>query len=284
MNLQQFVNKTCNKTVQINKVPTKSSKKTLARKTINKLLNEHPEWQDLLLSLVCYPIQVWASDCRNKLNFNLINELALDNASVMGITNKEVIKRQIKLNKSTNRIICFIGSSLRQISMNDKDCEILGIIHGNIEKEITNYRFVREYENALIKFCKKYNDEFKKMYKKIQDEFEKIDDDNQYTYNNTDLLLKLKKKLKYLVANEINTGEALKQINLCIKQLDSFIMNGKDMSKVIKMYSDGKTEENIMQELNKSRVYVRDRKHEGIKALSYIIWGYSTKNILNNLK
>ena len=56
------------------------------------------------------------------------------------------------------------------------------------------------------------------------------------------------------------------------------------MSKVIKMYSDGKTEENIMKELNKSRVYVRDRKHEGIKALSYIIWGYSTKNILNNLK
>lgn len=288
-NLQEFIDSTIQTKKEIIKVPTIASKAVMARKALNKILAVHPEWFNLISALVSYPIQKWAIATREELKIDtksIESILYSEESTYFGIKSERSLKTQCNLNIQTNKIVCYLECSMNELCLQDPKCIILLNIHGTKQENVTNQMFNSTYSNAVIKFCEKYNAKFDELYKSIEKDFDSMEDDCQYAYNNIELLLKLKCYVANNYSKAINLSHTVKQLNNCINKLDTFNIttnNVEDVKKTIMLYSEGYTEKKICNELNRSRGYIRQKKKEGVKLLSYLIFGYSTKNIINNV-
>ena len=282
--LIDFINKN-SYTVKYNKIPTYSAHSTLAKKYINEIIADYPQYQNILEALICYPVQKWADETRNKLkldedNLNKMIEYEMDD--YFGIKNVSFLKKQKIILQISKEELSFMDNALSN--------EILVAIHGyKPKKDISKYKMVEHYKDTVLEFCKKNNDKYHEIIKPLIKEYNKLDDDIQFVYHNASILLQTKSIIKKYDANvckndEINYQTISQIIDKCIKQLNTYYISDEYIEKVAMLYSDGNNECNIAKIIGKSRTYVKNIKKDAIEAISYIIWGYTTHEIIYNCK
>lgn len=273
-------------------IPTQSSRSKLAKQYINEILFEHPEWKNLLISIVCFPIQKWAKQQREILikQNGLIEISELGNFTYYGIKINSLTKQKIddEIDK-TNKIIDYIEKILFEEEYHMKNTKVLAAIHDINKPDETIYKVANYYKSSLEYVCCKYNDEFENIIKDYGKEFLSKDAEYEILYHNTEVLLKSKGLIEDLInspsisekkADYEKTKEILEN---CISALKTYITKDRNIYTVIKMKYDGVPDGEIVKAINKSRSYVRSKYKEGIEALSYIMWGYSSRSILNNI-
>ena len=282
--LIEFINKNT-RSIQYNKIPTYSIHSTLAKKYINEIIADYPQYQNILEALICYPVQKWADETRKKLKLdedNLNTIIQYETDEYFGIKNTDFLKKQKIILQISKEELSFMDSKLNN--------EILVAIHGyKPEHDISKYKMVEHYKQTVIEFCETNNDDYRKIIKPLISEYNKLDDDIQFVYHNASILLQTKSIINKYDAeickkDEINYQIISQIIDKCIKQLNTYYISDKYIERVAMLYSDGNNEFNIAKIIGKSRTYVKNIKKDAIEAISYIIWGYTTHEIIYNCK
>lgn len=271
-----------NTPIKLKSVPTSSSHSKLIKQLLNELITQYPEYQNLLLTLACYPIQKWASIQRGealktkKLYFNLIN------ASEIGLVN--IVTDDLTL---TNQIVDFLDNILN-LQDNDICLDVIRSAHGLYSPDVSTFRFQTHYKETLLKLCKKYNSAFNKLIEN-ESKYLAIDEDIELVYHNINILMKSRSILlkisnsKNIKTKYIDSKQMLQSIQTLINTLDTYYLEPDLTKQIVSMKFNGSTENEIAEKVKKSRVFVRNRYTEGITALSYVLWGYSTRDILMRL-
>ena len=102
-------------------------------------------------------------------------------------------------------------------------------------------------------------------------------------YHNTDMLIRQMSAIDGMHNrkwDDIQYQHAYNTITECINALDSYWEDGETLRFITDAYAHGVSESQISAALNKSRTFVRARYRTAIEVLSYLIWGYSTREVL----
>lgn len=275
-----FINQNFNNVVYTN-IPTYSTHSTLIKKYINDVVSEYPEYQNIIEALICFPVQKWATITREKLNIapeniETILEYQLDD--YFGINNYKFLNKQKESLKISNKALDYIEKSLTNY-------KVLMSAHGYNSHDTSKYIMTTHYKMDLIDYCRENNDNYLKIIEPLIKEYSDLDDDIQFAYHNAPILLRLKGAIKdNKSTNQMNYERVVEILDNCIKSLDTYYVQDKKIIKVAMYYSEGLKEAQIAIRMNKSRTFVRNMQKEAINAISYIIWGYTTHNIICNCK
>lgn len=275
-----------------------------AQNIMNQLVDTHATWKNTLLALALYPLQKWACHSRDSMGINW-DYFDDDEFSYFGINGyKELILKQKSLLIATDNILNIVDKMLEDESINEKLLLALRSIHGFDKKQIYDYvssddgsyviekekmsKFYLEkyYQKALETVCKKYSREINKIAKSISISLP-TDEDIKVVYHDADRLLnvcrKLNKTSSYKYFDNVNIELLNNQISNCVESLNTYPFKSKDVHLVLSNQLNGKSKACSLEQLGRSRQYLYDRYNEGIAALSMLLWGYSSSQIIGYL-
>ena len=256
---------------EINHVYTQSEHKLLAKKMMNELIQEHPEYSNTIFCLSSYPIQKWAFDCRDDLGSDTKNILKAmyEMGSYYGFYNVDHIQQQLKSQSISNEIIEYLEPFI--------DTRIISSIHGDGE-DISKYIMQHYYKDYLESFCKSHFERINKIFEPIEPILKELSNNSNTIHSNSSALLTLKHKIRSNQFNNRIIGnyeEVISIIDECISFLKYYPFNGYDMYQIAYRFSNDEKEYIIANKLSRSRTYVRARYIDAIEAISTIIWGYT---------
>lgn len=273
---------------KIDKIPTVSKREPSARKILNEILAEHDEWFPCIAAIVVYPIQQWAKDTRKRIGIDLDSlEAAIEeHGSFFGINSAGRFETQKSALSETNKEIELVKQILSQNldSNNEKQMmKVINAIHGTDTEDISKYMVLTYYRPAIEMICKKYNHLFvsfaDQMAPRIRDE------EFASVYHNTDLMVRQLNSISDMNRrwkDEISYQDTYRTMKRCIKALDHYSIDGPLLRSITEKYAEGYPELRIAENLHKSRNYVRRKYQTAIEILSYLLWGYSTREVLRN--
>ena len=272
-NISDFISRTAEDN-QIQSIPTYSSHATLAKRYVNECLLEHPEYTGFIKAIVSYPIQRWAAEAREKsqLDLNTLNEtVRYEEGSFFGISGERFLKKQQHRLEITEKILEFIEQNV----FSRADFYVLKVIHGYKCADVSKFIMSTHYKNQLLQACEENYRGFRPVSREIDRDYQLLDDDMQFVYHRTDLLLAMRPLLKKeYISSQVDYVKVSKMLDSCINCLESYYLGDPRIKKVVLLYSQKTKEEDIAAKLGKSRTYVRRMKREAVMALSYIVWGY----------
>lgn len=275
--------------VMISALPTRSEHKQMATEILNKILLKHPEWLPTVVSLAAYPIQVWARESRSGLSLNpavLIQNIAEYHRDYFGFINPSVLSSQKIQLEHTDRIIDLITEILygkKRLKDEKKMCSLRNI-HGLKKTNVTFYTIRSCYEDAVVEVCQKYNNEFKEMTDSVSEAAEMISGDIRYVYHDADkliCLLPVMRKDKGKREFSIDYQAAAEMLDQCIHALQKYPLKGEAIYKVMRYHAMGYSPVWIAEKYEMSVNSVKLRIHDGDLALSYLIWGYASRDIID---
>ena len=266
-------------------VYTQSEHEKLIKKTINSLINKK-EWQNTLLSLSVYPVQKWASECRKQINIDSLDleTITLNEEMFFGIKAYYNMSKHLSMLKITDEVMSVIEEGLNNNTLfNKKELSILNAAHNIDCPDTSKYLFTTNYENILIKYCEYYSNKINFILNKGTEISASLNDDEAYAFHNTDILIRMYTTIKtyyFKDKRDVDFDEVYLKLNDCFECLNSFPVNREDIYDVVKMVADEKYEVEIANSLGRSRTYIRSKYKRGVEAISFILWGYTAKDIL----
>lgn len=275
--------------VYIDKVPTTSKHEPTIRKTLNSLLNEQPDWYSCIASIVVYPVQLWASESRKNLKIDLVNLQSVidEEGSFFGISTVGRFNQQILSMKETQKALEMTSEVIRNTgagSLTPKQAQVIQSIHGMTGDPVTRFLIDSYYESAIRRICDIYADAFNKY--NFRSDQGNADENMGEVFHNTDLLIRQTGALRYIrykSTSDIDYEEAYETVMRCIDELNTFPMEGQLLSRIAKSYAFGITESQIAKSEDRSRTYIRSKYYMAVEVISYLLWGYSTREILSGL-
>lgn len=278
-----------------------SSRNEFAQVIINDLADLHPSWRNTLISLAIYPIQKWAYHSRQQLNISWENfdEKGMSFFGIQGY--HELLCKQKDLLYVTDSVVQIIDEILNDISLDEMQLLALQVIHGcdssqvfNLVKaddgdylirkeKLSKYHLRQYYKKALETVCKKYAKRINKTISSIADNTP-TDDEIKTVYHDADCLIRLCRKFKS--ENSLNCfhniypKDVCDMVEKCVDCLSEYPFKSKDVKFVISNKINSVTNQETMNGLGKSEQYMRDRYNEGIAAISMLLWGYSSSQII----
>ena len=261
--LKDYIDKESSSTT-ISYVPTYSNRGTLAKKYVNQILADHPEYYNFIKLICEYPLIKWGEKSRKKIN---LAHHQIE-SSYFGIDGEEFIERQKEHLKLCDTIIDFIEGCINK--SNSKD--VLYSIHGYKTESISTYKVNEYYKEALLDLCINGYKDFKYIEEKIKNGHVPEDDDIAFVYRKADLLLRMRSILDN--GKTLAYKETVELLDLCINCLDTYYLQDPYLKDIARLYSLGDKEKQICEKTGKSRSFVRNMKSEAAKAIAYIIWGY----------
>ena len=275
IHLEDYINKETGKQSVLS-IPTYSCHATLAKRYINDILVDHPEYHNMINAIISYPVQKWADLCRENINLDMASiEVAMksEGDDVFGIRDGAFLKNQRTRLLTSASIVSFVEEKVLTPDQN-----ILLAVHGYKEKDISKYLMKKHYKTDFLQVCNKYSKEYEHLSQAIVNEYSVLDDDIQFVYHKANYLIRLRHVIESMALEDtgssINHKRAADCIDSCISCLDSYYLQDKNIRKVAHYYSRGYRELEICGIIGKSRTYVRNAISESSRAIAYIIWGY----------
>lgn len=272
-------------------LPTRSEHKIMAKDILNNILLKHPDWLPTIISLAAYPIQVWAKESRAGLSLDpgiLIQNVSEYHRDYFGFINPSVLSVQKKQLEHTDRIIDLVTDILygKKGLSNERRMYALRNIHGLRKTSATFYTIKSNYEDAVVEICEKYNTDFSRMMSSVSESAAIVTGDIRYVYHDADKLICLLPVMKKDTGKKefcIDYQAAAEMLDQCIAALQKYPMKGEALYKVMKYHAIGYSALWIAEKLEISVNAVKQRIQNGDLALSYLIWGYAARDIIDLL-
>ena len=258
----------------VERVPTCSSHATLARRFINEILKDDPQYYGFIRAMADYPIQRWAYESRKKTGLDICSikrAAALEDGSFFGMKSEKWLKSQERKLELSDEIMEFV---MRTISSSGSDA--IKAVHGYRCRDVSNYIMQNCYRQDLLRLCESRAAVFDSLYGKISRQISLLDDDVQFVAHDASWFMKLKPLIERNGSErgDVDCRKAAERFNDCLNCLDSYYLKDPLMKEVARLYSKGKKETEICRITGRSRSYVRHTKAESVRAISCIIWGY----------
>lgn len=272
----------------VNKIYSFSKHGSYAQEIMNALLDEHPDWKNILQMLAVYPVQLWASSARSDVGIDVhsIKLMIESESDYFGIQNQSSAIHQQRALEVTDKAISLLGRAIDEDSCGiGKNIEIIQAVHGVNYPDVSLYIMKQYYKDTLIKLCEVLAGRVNRLLKSIERDLAEIDKDIKLLYHDADLLVrvcgdmhgKTRRGRRY---SQVDYDEVYRQMKSCIDYLKYYPFAGHDLQVVIDGSFRGQSEALIAEKLNRSRTYVRKKYDEGVVALGCLIWGYTTPQIL----
>ena len=273
-------------------IPTHSPCKIHACSVMNRLLSEHPEWYPTAVAFASYPIQKWADSQRTKICIDMNRLLtAIHGGDTDG--NYSFLEMKNRNMEKTSEIISLteeIMNTEAETKAQQRKKEALLAIHGYEKHEISRAVTKKYYESAIREVCAEFNDKYKDLAISIASLYTDStawSDALEFAYHNTDILVRMlnvTSRVEYRRRSRKDYDDVLLAVNKAIGALKDYPLNGKELYMIIRTVADGKSEREYSRTIGKSIGYVTKRYKEGIYALSCILWGYSTREIVEGYR
>lgn len=269
----------------IDRVPTHSAHKNLIKNGASNVVTDHPEYLSLVKAITIFPIQHWASLARKRVDLGKLMladyEFSYEYFGIQNIPNSQK-KILVLTEKSLQFVEEILVSEHEGINM-----DVIRAAHYPGSPDMSQYMFNWSYEESLRKLCSIYQEPYEQIAHELKNEYMSIRDDIRFVYHESDLLIKLKTKL-VLAENDsqikdsekINYGEVVKCIDKCIDVIKTYENKGNEISEILKMRSEHIPEKTVVENIGRSRTYIKARYEEGIELLNYLLWGYSAKDVI----
>ena len=270
----------------IDRIPTNSRHEQLAREILNAILNENEEWFPAVSALAVYPIQKWSAETRTlyRIDTQSLERLIKEEGIYFGMNASRYLQNHIVAMRETDceiQLITSILKSRKRLQSEKNKLNTLNAIHGINKSDLSKYMIERYYKDAVTDVCRKYNKEFLRINRNIIKTINFRNDEMKEAYHNTDWLIRHAWQFRnHVKSHDIDYEAVCRSLLTYIRCLETYSINGKELYEVIILSYKGMTESQTAAKLRKSRTYVRSRYKTGIEILSYLIWGYSSREIL----
>lgn len=267
--------------IYFDRIPTESKHEVTARSILNRLISQNPDWFPAAAAFVIYPAQKWAQLKRKEL---VIDIRGLSEEDYFGIKTKGRFQNQLVSLQETDREIDLVTQILNSPAdsvFEKKMNAVINAIHGTEAADVSKYMLEEYYEKGMRKVFESYWDQFRIL----NLEMAKGIDSGEYedVYHNTDLLIRQLNAIDGMASrrwSDVQYDNACKTILKCIDTLKSYSEEGEILQIIVESYARGETETRTAERVEKSRTYVRSRYRFSVEILSYLIWGYSTREVL----
>ncbi len=310
-----------NSTDIIRDVPTRSDRKILAKKILNNLLRQNPECIYTVYALLTYSTQKWASQTRKQLEIDenrseeLRDQLYIAENKIRNIgTNTGIMPSVWQLNNienrkhitaaDTDRVLLLLEHAVNSIDFplipnGPAMAMTLRAIHfaDNEWEDVSNYYVNTYYEKAIYRLHNEWGDEIRDLLNEAASRALIFCKNNRFYMNNCHDTVKLI-NVYAMISGRFNgnyeiSGQKMQRLAdalsllTVVEQAVNAIRNipddGKTMHDILLHKMRGKPDFEIKNILRISRKIYDSRKERAITLLSFLLWGYSTREILEGL-
>ncbi len=304
----------------IRDVPTRSDRKILVKKILNNLLRQNPECIYTIYALLTYSTQKWASQTRRKLEIDesrseeLRDQLYIAENKIRNIgTNTGIMPSAWQLNNIENRKYATAADTdrillLLEQAVNSIDFPLipngaamamtLRSIHFADDEweDVSNYYVNTYYEKAIYRLHNEWGDEIRDALNEAANSA-LIFCNNKFYMDNCHDTVKLINVYAMISGrfegNYELSGQKMQRIadalslltvvEHAVNAIREIPDDGKIMYDILFSKMRGKTDFEIKNILKISRKVYDSRKEKAITLLSFLMWGYSTREILEGL-
>lgn len=283
-----------------------------AMNKLNSIMDEAdtPEATATCIILSSYCLQKWADDARkdidvfeeNNKTLGTIEEVHKLLVEIYDVPKKMNFPEHSKSLMMTKILLRTVETAINEIAKypnyGRKMFNIMNKLHLNLDlkdKSITKYNINKWYKPAVEIIIERFGNEFSKVFEEITDKHAERDEDKQLAYHNTVLLLEAYPIFKWNISGKkdfdnLSTSEAnsitkqllvIKLIDEAIKEIREFPDEGNLCADILESIITDQDPENVWKEHNISRSFYYRARKKAILLLSYLIWGYTTRDILN---
>lgn len=262
----------------------------------------------IILSSYC--LQKWADDARkdievfeeNNKTLGTIEEVHKLLVEIYDVPKKMNFPEYSRSLMMTKELLNTVETAIHEVAKypngGRKMFNILNKLHLNADfsdSSVSKYNINKWYKPAVEIIIERFGKQFSKVFEEITHKHAERDEEKQLAYHNTVLLLEAYPIFRWNVSakkdiDNLSTAEAnsitkqllvIELIDEAIKEIRKYPDEGSLCADVLGSIITDKRPEDIWKEHNISRsLYYRVRK-KSILLLSYLIWGYTTRDILN---
>lgn len=272
---------------QIDTVYTASAHKQLILRQMNETVCEHPEWSQMIAMLAVHPVQVWAAGTRKKLDMDVqsVMQMVSGQYAYFGFRKAYAADAQIAALTATDRAMLLLDDDISGESkkFSRKYVSILNGAHGT-GADFSKYMCRVQYKPALEKICAADYRKINRIMAPVESCIAELGTDSEFVYHDADLLIKLGKVMhdeRRRWASSIDYEIMCNSIDRCIKGLACYPYNGRELSTIASVMFHGGSEFSAASAIGKSRGYAHARYSDAVEALGYLLWGYTTPQILS---
>ncbi len=270
----------------IDRIPTESRHELTARNILNSMLNRNETWFPAISALVVYPVQKWAAEIRmnQKIDTSALCRLMDEEGTFFGMKATRYMNKHMTALKETDielELVSQILDPKKTKITGENKLKVLNSIHGIRQPDQSKYMIEKYYEDAISEVCQIYNEIFREIGRRIIDAAGQDGDDEREAYHNTDWLIRNADQFGDRVESSGIDYEAVyHSLRKCVRCLSTYSIDGTELYETVNAVFLGATEAAAAESLKKSRTYIRNRYRTGIEILSYLIWGYSSRENL----
>lgn len=270
----------------IERVYTNSSHASLACSIMNDCLASNPEWKNAIQMLSVYPVQMWAASTRRALH---IDTMAIDTAiaedgDYFGINAARSMRNQQAVLDATDEALAVLQFAVAGENVGlGKNLSAFKAVHDSNAPDVSKYLLQTRYPDALRTVCAAVSDDLNEILSPLESHYVLADEELRMAYHDADLLIRMGPILldeQYRKHSDINYRETCTAMSQCITALKSYPLNGIELHSVIEKTFFGWKEVDIANALGRSRTYIRAKYRLGTEAISYLVWGYATQQII----
>lgn len=283
-----------------------------AMNKLNSIMDEAdtPEATATCIILSSYCLQKWADNARknievfeeNNKTLGTVEEVHKLLVDIYDVPSKMNFPEHTKSLLLTKELLETVESAIIEISKypntGRKMFNVMDKLHLNLDladSSVSKYNINKWYKPAVELIIERFGERFSEVFEEITLKNTERDEEKQLAYHNTVLLLEAYSIFKWNVSakkdiNNMNTAEAnsltkqllvIKLIDEAIKEIKNYPVEGHLCADVLESIITDKKPEDVWKEHNVSRSFYYRARKKGILLLSYLIWGYTTRDILN---
>ena len=271
----------------ISSIPTHSSHEHRCREILNALLEEDPNSYPLINSFCEYPIQKWAEESRKSLELDLsalqdfLEERRDSYYGVVRYSDLSLQKKMLMNSEKMLRLTDRILSGKSECPLNNKELKTIRAIHGSESDDVSKHFIDNYYEESVKKVICSYKEVYRQLYEIIREEFSELEGDMQSAFHNSDYLVLIAPLISSdagrVKGNQIDYSLVKNEIDACVSAVAGYPFNGMEIQKVLLLRAEGCSESECARRINKSRKYIHTRYEDGMRAISSLLWGYSSR-------
>lgn len=238
-------------------IPEGTREPQFVKKTMNRLIKEHPEYECPCYALAVTPVEIWAENVRKKWMMNPFYNKGIDTA---------------ELKKAYEGILFYVVYGIEHLKPKEKAA--IEYVHFG-GAEISYNTMAKYYPEALLNLCENIVEPVFESFLDIAEIYNDYCNEDVCILHDDNMLMELGKLERRFRSGKSSVLETLKGFAIMLKD---YPVDDQEISYCMYNYFNGMSISQIAKEMGKSCGYVKDRLFEGRKFISVLIWGFSQKD------
>ena len=265
-------------------IKTTSLRKRTADKAINKIVEEHPEYETIARYLCDFQGQRWADSIRKqtKLDTASLMDAIKENGEYFGIKNVgfSSMDFQKATLEFTDEILNFLDTALRKDNFFDVERELIGNLFYGKPTSVNERKLTKATEPMFLKIFERNYLKFDELLEQLKDIKDGLDEETEIVFHDIEILFRLSALFRDFVprTSDINKRDIYCIMSQAIDQLKYYPFDD-DVKTVLQMKFKKENIYAICNKLKKHHDYVEKRYYTGLEALKWIFWGYTALEI-----